>query len=257
MRSRRSVISLSRDWMILLMSLIRGPKFASSLSSLDFSCMTEIKQFQCTSHEISSWKRKKILSCNEAVPACWGRGGGFSSAPGHSGSTWVSSADRELETAPDAVLPLFSWPSFAPTKKNKVEITVNLCQAIIQKPAISGYRSMTTHASNFLVINCTPTAHPALHWLKKCNILLTNKHGQKHSLLEADINSQSYLEFISEFFFLFLELIHCFLIPASGLGLQVTGSSRDYSRLLEQSTIQGYCLDTGRQEQVRWTTGFY
>lgn len=44
MRSRRSVISLSRDWMILLMSLMRGPKFASSLSSLDFSCMTKIKQ---------------------------------------------------------------------------------------------------------------------------------------------------------------------------------------------------------------------
>lgn len=44
MRSRRSVISLSRDWMILLMSLMRGPKFASSLSSLDFSCMTQMKQ---------------------------------------------------------------------------------------------------------------------------------------------------------------------------------------------------------------------
>ena len=44
MRSRRSVISLSRDWMILLMSLMRGPKFANSLSSLDFSCMTQMKQ---------------------------------------------------------------------------------------------------------------------------------------------------------------------------------------------------------------------
>lgn len=37
MRSLSSVMSLSRDWMILLMSLIRGPKFASSLSSFDFS----------------------------------------------------------------------------------------------------------------------------------------------------------------------------------------------------------------------------
>lgn len=44
MRSRRSVISRSRDWIILLMSLMRGPKFASSLSSLDFSCKQEIKQ---------------------------------------------------------------------------------------------------------------------------------------------------------------------------------------------------------------------
>ena len=41
MRSLRSVISFSRDVMILLMSLIRGPKLASSLSSLDFSCTTQ------------------------------------------------------------------------------------------------------------------------------------------------------------------------------------------------------------------------
>jgi len=37
MRSRNSVMSLSRDWMIRFMSLIRGPKFASSLSNFDFS----------------------------------------------------------------------------------------------------------------------------------------------------------------------------------------------------------------------------
>lgn len=36
--SFKSFISLSRLWMILLISLIRGPKLASSLSSLDFSC---------------------------------------------------------------------------------------------------------------------------------------------------------------------------------------------------------------------------
>lgn len=41
--SRRSVISLSREWIILLMSLMRGPKLANSLSSLDFSCRTPIK----------------------------------------------------------------------------------------------------------------------------------------------------------------------------------------------------------------------
>lgn len=46
MRSRRSVISRSRDWMIRLMSLMRGPKFASSLSSLDFSCITQMKTFK-------------------------------------------------------------------------------------------------------------------------------------------------------------------------------------------------------------------
>lgn len=40
-RSRRSLISLSRDWMILLMSLMRGPKLANSLSNLDFSCETK------------------------------------------------------------------------------------------------------------------------------------------------------------------------------------------------------------------------
>lgn len=56
----------------------------------------------------------------------------------------------------------------------------------------------------------------------------------------------SYLEFICKFFFLFFELVHRLLIPASGLGLQITGSSRDDSRLLEQSTIQGHRLNAER-----------
>lgn len=53
-RSRRSVISLSRDWMILLMSLMRGPKLANSLSSLDFSCMTQINKFKCNRQSSSN-----------------------------------------------------------------------------------------------------------------------------------------------------------------------------------------------------------
>lgn len=57
----------------------------------------------------------------------------------------------------------------------------------------------------------------------------------------------NYLELFCEFFFLLLELVHGLLIPASGLGLQVAGSSRDDSRLLEQSTVQGYRLYTGTQ----------
>lgn len=61
--------------------------------------------------------------------------------------------------------------------------------------------------------------------------------------------NQSYLELFSEFFFLLLELVDCLLIPAPGLGLQVTGTSRDDSRLLEQSSIEGYRLDTEREER--------
>ncbi|KAF3860413.1 hypothetical protein F7725_000668, partial [Dissostichus mawsoni] len=46
-------------------------------------------------------------------------------------------------------------------------------------------------------------------------------------------------------------LVDCLLIPAPGLGLQVAGSSRDDSRLLEQSSIEGYRLDTEREERAR------
>lgn len=53
------------------------------------------------------------------------------------------------------------------------------------------------------------------------------------------VSSVYHLELICKFFFFLLQLVHCFLIPAPGLGLQITGSSRDDSRLLEQSTIQG------------------
>lgn len=45
-RSRRSLISLSRDWMILLMSLMRGPKLANSLSNLDFSWETKTSKLK-------------------------------------------------------------------------------------------------------------------------------------------------------------------------------------------------------------------
>lgn len=55
-----------------------------------------------------------------------------------------------------------------------------------------------------------------------------------------------YLEFICKFLFFLLQLVHCFLIPTSGLGLQITGSSRDDSRLLEQSAIQGNRLEAER-----------
>lgn len=87
-------------------------------------------------------------------------------------------------------------------------------------------------------------------------ILITIRQGQNHNLLHEGIINifVSYLELVCKFFFLFLELVHCLLIPASGLGLQITGSSRDDSRLLEQSTIQGYRLDTERGE-LRWKNG--
>lgn len=53
-----------------------------------------------------------------------------------------------------------------------------------------------------------------------------------------------YLELLSEFLLLVLELVHSLLIPAPGLGLQVTGSSRDHTRLLEQGAVQRHRLDT-------------
>lgn len=59
--------------------------------------------------------------------------------------------------------------------------------------------------------------------------------------------SVHHLELICKLFFLLLQLVHCLLIPASGLGFQITGSSRDDSRLLEKSTIQGNCLKAERE----------
>lgn len=64
-----------------------------------------------------------------------------------------------------------------------------------------------------------------------------------------------YFELFSEFLLLLLELVHRLLVPAPGLGLQVAGSSRDDSRLLEQGTIEGYRLETGTRGGVRWKNG--
>lgn len=73
MRSRRSVISRSRDWIILLMSLMRGPKFASSLSSLDFSCKQEVKQKH---HQQQQKKHLKTNNHYSKVPKDKTRGSG-------------------------------------------------------------------------------------------------------------------------------------------------------------------------------------
>lgn len=95
------------------MSLMRGPKLANSLSNLDFSCETEETSLKTTAPAA----QRNVLVCDQSVPACWGTGGAFLSAPDHSGSTWVSSEDRGPETEPDATLPPSSWPSFAPVKQ--------------------------------------------------------------------------------------------------------------------------------------------
>ena len=62
--------------------------------------------------------------------------------------------------------------------------------------------------------------------------------------------SCDYLELLSEFLLLVLELVHGLLIPAPGLGLQVAGSTRDHTRLLEESAVQSYRLERERERGV-------
>lgn len=54
----------------------------------------------------------------------------------------------------------------------------------------------------------------------------------------------NHLELISQLLLLLLQLVHGLLVPASGLRLQVAGSSGDDSRLLEERPVQGDGLDT-------------
>ena len=54
-----------------------------------------------------------------------------------------------------------------------------------------------------------------------------------------------YLQLFCQPLLLLFQLVYCFLIPASGLGLQVTGPARDHPWLLEQGPIQCHCLKTG------------
>ena len=61
--------------------------------------------------------------------------------------------------------------------------------------------------------------------------------------------SCDYLELLSEFLLLVLELVHGLLIPAPGLGLQVAGSTRDHTRLLEESAVQSYRLERERERE--------
>lgn len=52
----------------------------------------------------------------------------------------------------------------------------------------------------------------------------------------------AYFQLLCQAFFFFFQLVYCFLIPAPCLCLEITGSTRDNSWLLEKGSIQGHCL---------------